>query len=763
LPVSFRSSRSSRPSNPPESQGPTPGPAPRSHGRTLSWFEKSDVPSRKPLELNALGFVPGAAPLVRSAAAHLGGLWGVSREDQRLHGFLNALKADSNGLHPTRHHEEREVRRQLVEAFEVLPPQYETRVLELARELGAVPCRDTRAALVVRALAEATTFKLLSLEDALKAVGPLPPKSLGAMMLLGQSRWTEVTARCSALSATGLDVPALMGSLRKAHGDERAWALLLSQSPRALQYAGQPFSRASSEAQRAVLELCEQLGDAPAEDLRALGTLAQLSKPGELKAQLKAWLESGEFPGRDGLKGALELGQRNGWEATRLGQQVVTLAGGSAEQLESTRQLLEWTGSEPSAATREALAKVAPERWVKLTRVLRELGIEQPSMAAANGQEALVRLHAERPPQGALQSLSETFVKTGTPPSRRAELVLQNVIQAPEPELVLKHLNRCREHRIELLELLQTEGPQRAWQLLHAVESFKRDQMIPAEHFRMVQIFAGLPHWLRDNLQHGIEQANQSPTFQRLMIPVAMARIEAVAARIRARNIDARIAGNAENVMDEDRRSASAKSINALVASYGTPDPAESVSEAEVLVARIAENDDQRQDAGRALRGLRRPNDTGPGIEHNEPLKDTEIGTAVLLGIALKVCAEAEDRERAEESLVAALVDCIAPGDKHRVCRIGVEQRLLAVMQGRAHEVKLDASLEDHAWPEIAGIVGQQAVAFDTLLDGKEPSKEEQEAFVKRVLDETAENLPADEEKTKELEKQLRAFLAAQY
>jgi hypothetical protein len=230
---------------------------------------------------------------------------------------------------------------------------------------------------------------------------------------------------------------------------------------------------------------------------------------------------------------------------------------------------------------------------------------------------------------------------------------------------------------------------------------------------------------------------------------------------------------NPENVMDARRMRLAIVSINALQALFPTVDRDASLK---ALKAHLLEHGQNsfyghtdpdkkviRTNLDHALHVLNGPRldgvDLSGSLEQNETFSRDgfQIGVgdlAALWWTAASALPDPHERENARYSVGRALVDCIED-DGHRVCNVGITQRLVRALRGYYPQVQPD--------PLSAAQVLQ--VTADELKreHGEKPSEEALAAFPEKVQRMAADHLDLETDEARELPDEVARFLDLTY
>jgi hypothetical protein len=253
----------------------------------------------------------------------------------------------------------------------------------------------------------------------------------------------------------------------------------------------------------------------------------------------------------------------------------------------------------------------------------------------------------------------------------------------------------CEAGTLLLLQLV--EDPGESWQLLTQSEAFDRMDLEPAQRLRILGALqehdpqareALIDTWMLEG-DHAMEPAAQVRWVER-----AAAELEPWSAIELAPDAG----GDAENVMAEERIADAAAGIDRL-ARVHVPSLGTALEELQTHLAeraagapedsplrRTRARATELQHAQRTLSGRTRARDLSGPITSNEEFSGG--GATVRLGelcaqvwTAIHTEAREADRPMLREALLLALARCIED-DGHRVCGVGVSQRLVGVLRG---------------------------------------------------------------------------------
>jgi hypothetical protein len=285
----------------------------------------------------------------------------------------------------------------------------------------------------------------------------------------------------------------------------------------------------------------------------------------------------------------------------------------------------------------------------------------------------------------------------------------------------------------------------------HRLTELKTAQMTPDQRARVVEAIAMVPEEARRELV--------ADTLNRVRgddTPAARADAVLEIARVMRAVVDLSTAEalNAENVMQTRRINSTGRAIRALQAKVG-PVPLEpALNELRDFLTKDAPAS-LRTRALRTLEGAREEADLSDSLRENEELKAG--GAELRLGelcsqvwTAIHEHCDPAEGSNLRHSLGVALAQCIER-DGHRVCGVGISQRLVGVLQGYLDEVKLDVVTAGQLLSELGADLDEQ-------LGEAQPSLQRLRTFEAHALERADEEL-SPEEKTR-FAKDLPAYLA---
>jgi hypothetical protein len=315
------------------------------------------------------------------------------------------------------------------------------------------------------------------------------------------------------------------------------------------------------------------------------------------------------------------------------------------------------------------------------------------------------RFNFEISPRGTLELLANVFDHIETEGHRREELAGPLYRINPDTRAQLPLTHALGEFFPAMRDPLNALPREQAMSVIWTLQHLMRGDLRPDQVFQISQRIAELPEEAHEDLARRCARSRQraAPAAYLASVAVESARLLDLHGAARRATVAAltRAALDPENVMRGARIAATARSLEALTERLGAPG-AEQIEAApdaaKALVERLRDaraiRAREARHAIRTLEGGRLPGDFSEAIRRDEgdQLDGTPVRMRALLALVQRGIAALEsapDRANAETSLALSLSRCIED-DGHRVCTVGISQRLLGVLQGYYPEVDLD-------------------------------------------------------------------------